>query len=114
MVRAWVAICTLVAAALVVVACVVGLNTGNGVASIAGTCTGLAGLVVAVRAGASAAPGGGPVVRVRRSGHAKASNGGRALTGVNASADRPGRYLVDGSGDAEADGGEADTGVRIT
>lgn len=114
LVRALVGTCTLVAVALVVVACLVGLETGDGVASIAGACTGLAGLVVAVRAGAPAGPTGGPVVRVRRSGRAVARGSGRALTGVHAPAGQPGTFLVDRSGDAEADGGDADSGLRMT
>ncbi|GAA4365627.1 hypothetical protein GCM10023088_11240 [Actinomadura verrucosospora] len=54
-------------------------------------------------------------VRVRDSGRAVATRGGRASTGVRSPASEPSDAIVEHSGDAEAsDNGQASTGVDLT
>ncbi|MFO7252007.1 MAG: hypothetical protein DIU60_014755 [Actinomycetes bacterium] len=115
MARRWVIAGTAVTVAvLAAVFFVLGLEQADKAASVVSALAGVAALGVAVWAALPAASGGGGI-RVSGTGRAVARGGGRANTGVSGRADAmPDRVRVKRTGDAEAETGDANSGVDLT
>lgn len=88
----------------------VDLGTAGAVASVFGAVAGIGGLIWTVMSGVS---GHGPVLSVRRTGKASAAHGGRANSGVILPRGRIGEATAEDTGDAQADGGSANTGIGL-
>ncbi|MFI6536588.1 hypothetical protein ACIBHY_29350 [Nonomuraea sp. NPDC050547] len=105
--RRWVLVGTAVlVAVLAILFAVLGWDTANRLASLLSALAGVAAVGVAVWAALPAGTG----VRVSRTGRATAGNGGSANTGLTGRT-QAGPVRVDKTGDA--DGGDANTGVRL-
>lgn len=110
----WVLVITcVVVAVLTVVLCVLSWGQANKVATSIAALAGVAAVGVAVWA--VLAKQTGATARVRNSGKAIATRGGKASTGVHGPAGVVGDAVVEDSGVADAsDSGEASTGVHLT
>jgi hypothetical protein len=102
------------AAVVVVVAVVLAVLRWDEANKLASALSALAGLA-AVGVGVWAALPGSALGRIRasRTGKAVARRGGSANTGVSGKGDAAGDVRADHTGDADASGGDANTGVRL-
>ncbi|MFF1918188.1 hypothetical protein ACFVYE_43065 [Streptomyces sp. NPDC058239] len=101
----------LLIAAMVLVWLLVDLGTADGLASVVGACAGVAGLAYAMLGGQQ----NDPVVHAANTGTATARNQGQANTGITGPATRlDGQMQAEHTGDADADGGTANTGIQLT
>ncbi|TVL91552.1 hypothetical protein [Streptomyces sp. SAJ15] len=96
----------------------VDLDTASGVASVVGAVVGVAGLGCALLGPGQSPPPPPPppaptTLRATRTGRATARAGGTANTGVSAPATTSADAAAEDTGDAEGDGGDANTGVRL-
>lgn len=113
--RRWVLAGTaVVVTVLAVVFAFLGWDRADKVASLLSALAGVAAVGVAVWAAWPAASG-GTSIRVSNTGQATARGGGRASTGLSGRADAlPGHVRVERTGHADADDGDADSGVHLT
>lgn len=101
----------LLIAAMVLVWLLVDLGTADGLASVVGACSGVAGLAYGILGGQQ----NDPIVRAASTGTATSRNQGQANTGITGPATRVGGQMqAEHTGDADADGGTANTGIHLT
>ncbi|MEV4469100.1 hypothetical protein [Nonomuraea sp. NPDC049504] len=114
-IRKWVLAGTaVVVAAMAVMFAILGWDQADKIGSVASALAGVAAVGVALWAAWPIASSSGSI-HVSKTGRATAQSGGRANTGFSGRVDAvPGQVRVQRTGDAEADGGDANSGVDLT